>query len=130
MDKATIAGLIGAMGALVATAPAHAAASAPVDVEQALSAQSYADLLRPIPNASAILKASDESQAEQAQSAPMTAYSGEARIETVQYHDNTHHHHTYHRRHHRRVIRVPVPAPHHHHHHHHHDSTAIIIPRS
>ena len=57
MDK-KIAGLLGAVGALASLNSAQAATD-PVD-PAVLKAQSYADLLRPIPNAKAALKAVDE----------------------------------------------------------------------
>ncbi len=98
MDK-TIAGLLGAVGALVAGTSAQAAPAVSV-----LHATSYSDLLRPVPNAVEALKALDA--AEQAQ------------VETVQYgptivigRDHHHHHH------HHRVYRRPR-----HHHHHHHNN--------
>ncbi len=97
MDK-TIAGLLGAVGALVAGTSAQAAPTASL-----LHAASYSDLLRPVPNAVAALKTLDE--AEQAQ------------VEQVQYGPtiilrNGHHHH-------HRVYRRPR---YHHHHHHHHNN--------
>ena len=124
MDK-NLAGLIGAMGALAVSMP-QPAASAPLDLEAALQASSYADLLKPIPNALALWKAtpavdvqSDETDG--------------ARVETVQYHDHHHHHHHHHhRRHWRRWVRPVLPAPyvHHHHHHHHHAAVVIVPPRA
>ncbi len=90
MDK-KLAGLIGAVGALVAAAPAQAATAAPVTLDAALQAHSYADLLKPIPNALALLQAEalkeDEPVAE-----------GEAPVETVQYRHHHHHHHHHRRR--------------------------------
>ncbi len=91
MDK-TVAGLIGAVAALSA-APSQAASPAPQSIEAAMQAASYADLLKPIPNARQLL---DSSQ-------------GEAGVQTVQLVVvQPHHHHYHHRRH------------HYHHHHHHH----------
>ncbi|MGH6672627.1 MAG: hypothetical protein ACRECV_11745 [Xanthobacteraceae bacterium] len=80
MDK-RIAGLLGAAAALTTVtttqaAPAQPAAAAPT--------VSYADLLQPIPNAVATLKADD---AERLQSGPI------AKLERVQYHHHHHHHH-------------------------------------
>jgi hypothetical protein len=130
MDK-TIAGLIGAMGALAAATPSHAAVQTPMDMDSAMTAHSYADLLRPIPNAAALLKASARVAVTPAAFVP--GESGQAQIETVQYdqpvahHHHHHHHHHYVRKHHRRVV-VAVPTPHHHHHH--HDSTVVIQPHS
>ncbi len=99
MDK-TVAGLLGAISALAAAVPSHAATSAPLSLRQAMEASSYADLLRPIPNAAALLQAASADEA-------ATAPDGQATIERVQfYHHHHHHHHRYYRR--------------YHHHHHHH----------
>jgi hypothetical protein len=90
-----IAGLLGAMvtlGALNAAEAAPTPSPAPADV---LRANSFADLLDPIPNAAAVLRVVDES-------APTS--SANENIQLAQYH---HHHHHHHRR------------RHHHHHHHH-----------
>jgi hypothetical protein len=98
MDK-KIAGLLGAVAALGTLSAVQATpASPPTDV---LQANSYADLLQPIPNAAATLKIADEN-------AP--AASSEARMQVAQMH---HHHH-----HHRPVV---IRRHRHHHHHHHHD---------
>jgi len=83
-----LAGLVGAVTAAAAAGPAHAAGPA-------MQAKSYADLLKPVPNAVEVLRALD------AQAAP------EATVQEVQYYHHHHHHH-YHRRY------------YHHHHHHHH----------
>jgi hypothetical protein len=112
MDK-KIVGLLGAVATL-GTFTAAEAAPAPTDV---LRANSYADLLEPIPNAVALLQAVDES-------APVSA------TENVQlaqfYHHHHHHHHSFYRHHHHsyypRVVVVPRYRRHHHHHHHHHHS--------
>lgn len=96
MDK-SIAGLIGAVGALAAAGPAHAVPSA--SLVDAMRIESYADLLKPIPNALAVRQALAEGQTE---TAP-------ADVITVQYYrHHHHHHHRYYRR-----------RSHHHHHHHH-----------
>ena len=92
MDK-KVAGLLGALGALAAGSPATAETLA---LEGVMHAASYADLLQPIPNASAMLHASDAAMTEDP-----------AAVVRVQ--DHHHHHHRYHRRYRRR---------HHHHHHH------------
>ncbi len=57
MDK-TVAGLIGAVGALVAGPAAHAAIVPPASLDAALQATSYADLLKPVPNALELLNPS------------------------------------------------------------------------
>jgi hypothetical protein len=119
MDK-KIAGLLGAvatLGAFNAAEAAPIAAPAPTDV---LRANSFADLLKPIPNAASLLQALDEST---------PAQSADDNIQPVQYHHHHHHHH--HHGYYRgdnygygpRVIVVPRYRRHHHHHHHHHHSS-------
>jgi hypothetical protein len=95
MDK-RIAGLLGAAAALTAVNSAQAAT--PTQEAGRAPAASYRELLDPVPNAVAALKADDAEQT----GAPAR---GKTRLA---YHHHHHHHH--HRRHH-----------HHHHHHHHHD---------
>jgi hypothetical protein len=108
MDK-KIAGLLGAVASLGAMNTAQAAPTpAPSDV---LRANSFADLLEPIPNAAALLQAVDES-------VPAPA----ARVQLAQlvivgpHHHHHHHHHAYAPR----IVVVPPRFRHHHHHHHHH----------
>jgi hypothetical protein len=118
MEK-KIAGLLGAMATLGAFNAAEAAptpAPAPTDV---LRANSFADLLEPIPNAAATLRAVDES-------AP--AQSAGENVQLAQFYHHHHHHHHHHAGYGRyygggyapRVIIVPRRYRHHHHHHHHH----------
>jgi hypothetical protein len=102
MDK-KLAGLLGVVGALVSLDAAHAAITN--DPTTALTARSYADLLNPIPDAMAKLKAADEAD-------------GTARVRVAE-NAHHHHHHSYHRE------RKIVVAPHRHHHHHHHHSMKI-----
>ena len=97
MDK-KIAGLLGAVAALGTVSTTHAAPLAPP--QEVLQANSYADLLQPIPNAAAVLKVVDERDG---------AVRDEAQLQTVQYHHHHHHHH-----------RTVVIKRHRHHHHHHH----------
>ncbi len=73
-------------------AASQAATPAPADTAPALAVNSYADLLAPIPNATAMLEADNLARA---QAAP------QPRFQLARYH----HHHRYY---------------HHHHHHHHH----------
>ena len=107
MDK-KIAGLLGAvaaLGTLNAAQATPAPAPAPADV---LQANSFADLLAPIPNAKAMLQAVDEQ-------AP--ASSAQDNVQLAQFY---HHHHHHHHHHWRRPVVVVVPHRHRHHHHHHH----------
>ena len=118
MEK-KIAGLLGAVATLGAFNAAQAAPTpspAPSDI---LRANSFADLLEPIPNAAALLQAADES-------APAPSANGNMQLAQiyVEHHHHHHHHHAY-RRYAPRVVIVPPGYGryrHHHHHHHHHHS--------
>ncbi|MEL6061729.1 MULTISPECIES: hypothetical protein [unclassified Methylobacterium] len=119
MDK-TVAGLVGAVTLLAAVDPAQAAMPAPVRLQAAMQAESYADLLKPIPDAVALLKESDAA----AQAEPLPAASeSDATVQQAQYYYHHHHHHHHrffrpfyhHHHHHHRYFRR-----YHHHHHHHH----------
>jgi hypothetical protein len=111
MEK-KIAGLLGAvatLGAFTAAQAAPAPSPAPSDI---LRANSFADLLEPIPNAVATLIAVDESTP-----APS------ANVQLAQFIVFPHHHHHHHHHHHAyrpRIMIVPPGYRHHHHHHHHH----------
>jgi hypothetical protein len=114
MEK-KIAGLLGAMatlGAFNAAEAAQAPSPAPTDV---LRANSFADLLEPIPNAAALLQAVDES-------GPVP--SADENVQLAQFYHHHHHHHHHHhsqyRRYAPRIVVVPRGYRHHHHHHHHH----------
>jgi len=87
MDK-RIAGLLGAVAAVGALGTAQASpAPAPADV---LKANSYADLLEPIPNAAKVLQALDEQAA---------TTSGEPNVQVAQWYHHHHHHHQHHHHH-------------------------------
>jgi hypothetical protein len=103
MDK-KILGLVGALTTLGGAGVAAAApAQAPADV---MEVRSYADLLQPIPNALALLQASDAARNIKNEAESET----KAGVELAQYHHHHHHHwRRYHHHHH-----------HWHHHHHHH----------
>ena len=81
MDK-KIAGLLGAVGALASVNTAQAAAT-PSDPTEALKAQSFADLLEPIPNAMEKLQAVDETQSPKIRTAQLF----------IEHHHHHHHHH-------------------------------------
>ena len=98
MDK-KIAGLLGAVGALASLDAAQATIA--TDSTTILKAQSYADLLNPIPNAAVTLKAVDEAG----------DTSGVRVAENAHHHH--HHHHSY-----RRERKIIIARPRHHHHHH------------
>jgi len=119
MDK-KIAGLLGAVASLGTFGAAEAApAPAPTDV---LRANSYADLLEPIPDAAARLQAIDES-------APVPSAQDNVQVAQFYHHHHHHHHHSQYRRYYDEPRIVVVPRRyrrdgyyHHHHHHHHHHS--------
>ena len=105
MDK-KIAGLLGAVATLGSL---HAAQATPSqDPTEVLRANSYAELLEPIANASALLKAVDEAK---------PAPSADAGVQVAQYYDPYDPYGP--------VVVVPRYRRyyhHHHHHHHHHHS--------
>ena len=123
MDK-TIAGLIGA----AALAAPVAAQAEPITAENAMHIASYADLLKPVPNAREVLVALDT----RANTKPVTAT--DPIIMTVQYYHHHHHHHRYYPPYYRPPIYRPAypppyyrpPVYHHHHHHHHHHQRFFI----
>jgi hypothetical protein len=119
MDK-KIAGLLGAAAALASLNGAQAAT--PPDPTEVLKARSYADLLRPIPNAMAVLEAVDRAVGDPDANVQVAQF-------YVEHHHHHHHHHnSYYRRGYRdepRVVVVPRERRFyrdHHHHHHHHNS--------
>jgi hypothetical protein len=106
MDK-KIAGLLGAVAALSTLGAAQATPA--TGTPDALTANSYADLLEPIPNAAKTLQALDEQT---------PAKSAEGNVQVAQMHRHHHHHHHSHWR--RGPVVVIGRHRHHHHHHHHH----------
>ncbi|HLX18141.1 MAG TPA: hypothetical protein VKS24_23370 [Bradyrhizobium sp.] len=112
MEK-KIAGLLGAVATLGAFGAAQAApAPAPGDV---MRANSFAELLEPIPNAAALLKAVDESQ-------PRPSADDNVRLAQYYHHHHHHHHHNGYYRRYGPIVVVPRYRRYHHHHHHHHHS--------
>jgi hypothetical protein len=110
-----VVGIVGAVSGLAALDSAQAAGLESPNTTGLTAAKSYAELLEPIPNALAVLRAVDAAEA--ARSAQETAT--DADVTLVQYHD--HHHRWRHHHHHNRWWR----RHHHHHHnrwrrHHHH----------
>jgi hypothetical protein len=118
MEK-KIAGLLGAMATLGAFSAGEAAPVAHPAPAEILNANSFADLLQPIPNAAELLQIVDES-------GPIS--SADENIQRVQFYHHHHHHHHHHHSQYRRyyeeprVVIVPRRYRHHHHHHHHHHS--------
>lgn len=105
MEK-KIAGLVGAVAALGTLATVQATPAPASPTASPLEANSYADLLQPIPNAVALLKVVDE-----------RSPASEANVQLAQAH---HHHHHHHHSHARRRPAIVIGRHHHHHHHHHH----------
>jgi cobalamin biosynthesis protein CbiG len=106
MDK-KIAGLLGAVAAVTTMAGAQAATQSPAAT---LQVSSYADLLMPVPNATAALIADNEVLAQ----APAKRSDGAKVAEE-------HHHHHHH------VIVIKRHRRHYHHHHHHHHHSGVYI---
>ena len=94
MDQKTV-GLLGAVAGLAAIASAHAANAPAVNPQEALQASTYADLLAPVPNAAALVKADDLARAHRRKS--------EGEIQLAEFY-----------------IGISPPRHHHHHHHHYH----------
>lgn len=112
-----IAGLVGAMATLGALNGAEAAPVVSPAPSEILQANSFADLLEPIPNAVALLQAVDESG---------PGSSANENVQLAQFYRHHHHHHHHHSHYRRYAPRIVVVPPrfrrHHHHHHHHHHS--------
>ena len=70
----------------------QAATPASIDTAPALAANSYADLLAPIPNATALLEADNLARAQQVQKAPEATFQ-------LAYHHHHHHHYRHHHHH-------------------------------
>lgn len=85
MDR-KIVGVLGAVTALAIPQAVQAKAIPAPSATEILNVQSYADLLKPIPNAAARLRAAD-------------AASKAEGVQKVQYYDNQHHHHHHHHHH-------------------------------
>ena len=83
-----IAGLLGAMATLGAVNAAQAAPMPTPVPSEALQANSFAELLEPIPNATDLLSAIDESQ-----QSPST----ERHVRLARYYHHQHHHYGYYR---------------------------------
>ncbi len=122
MDKKVV-GVVGAITGLASLGGAAQAATPATPNPDVMNARSFAELLDPIPNATALLRAADTA-ARDTQNASLQGDTQVAQVYIVRHH---HHHHRYwrhhhHHHHHRAVIRVPglrIGVGHHHHHHHH-----------
>ncbi|MBV9287012.1 MAG: hypothetical protein JO288_04180 [Hyphomicrobiales bacterium] len=109
MDK-SLAGLLGGVSALALAGAAHAASATSEPVNTLRPAQSYAELLDPIPNAAELLKAENQ-----------RPDSPQASVQLAQYYAYPPHHHHHH--HHYGWGWNPHQWwawQHRHHHHHHH----------
>jgi hypothetical protein len=116
MDK-KIVGVIGAVAGLAALDSAAQATPA-VQPTADLNARSFAELLDPIPNAVAALRASDAATARETQEQATGELSGNVQVAGWHHHHHRRYHHHHH--HHHRVIRHIIRHITHHHHHHHH----------
>jgi len=104
-----VVGLVGAISGLATLDVAQAGTVASPNTAGLPDARSFAELLEPVPNALAVLRAMD------AADATRTMEAADPNLIPVQYHHHHHHHryrHHHHHHHHRWWRR------HHHHHHH------------
>jgi hypothetical protein len=115
MEK-KIAGLLGAVAALGAVNAAQAAQAPSPAPSEVMRANSFADLLEPIPNAASLLQAIDESEPAQPTDSNVQLAQLSIEVGPRRHHHHHHHHHGYGRR----IVVVPRFRHHHHHHHHHH----------
>jgi hypothetical protein len=115
MDK-KIVGVIGAISGLAALDSAAQATPAAQPSPDVMNARSFAELLDPIPNAVAALRASDAATRD-AQEQATGELNGAVQVAGYHHHHHRYHHHHHH--HHHRVIRRIIRhiVPHHHHHH-------------
>jgi hypothetical protein len=121
MDK-KIAGLLGAVASWVTMGAAHATTATPMpNPSEALQASSYADLLAPVENAVALVKADDvvrarsQSQSRELEGTQQDVPEGNVQLADYWQRPRAHHHH-----HHHQAYR--------HHHHHHHHASVVGIP--
>jgi hypothetical protein len=116
MDRKTT-GLLGAVAGLATMGVAQAAIPAGSDPSEAPQAASYSDLLAPIQNAVALMRADDAARMQE----PGAEASGDVQLAQGYYYaPPVYHHHHHHHHHHHAYYR--------HHHHHHHHSTVVGIP--
>ena len=87
MDRKVV-GLIGAVGVLASGEASQAAVAPPQSIEAAMQVHSYADLLRPIPNAVALA-----AQREPVPPAPSEGPIEKAQVVILHHHHHHHHHH-------------------------------------
>ena len=118
MDK-KIVGVIGAITGLAALDSAAQATPAVQPTPDQMNARSFAELLDPIPNAVAALRASDAAMAAAAQEQGVGEVNGNVQLAGYHHHHRRFHHH-HHHHHHRVIRRIIRHLGHHHHHHHHH----------
>jgi len=120
MDNKKIVGVIGAIAGLAALDQAAQATPAATPTPDPMNARSFAELLDPIPNAVAALRAADAAATRETPA--VGAHDGATQVAGLHHHHHRYHHHHHHHHHRviRRIIRHIVPHHHHHHHHHHH----------
>jgi hypothetical protein len=123
MDQ-KIVGIVGAIAGLATLDATQGAATAAPNPEGLTGARSFAELLDPIPNALAMLRAADAAAASRAQDE--ASQNPDVKLAQYYYHHHHHHHRYYryyhHHHHHHHLYIRPLPRYfyHHHHHHHHH----------
>jgi len=118
MEKRT-AGIVGAIASIATMGAANAAVHPGPTQTEIMQPSSYAELLQPIPNAVAILQASNAALLQNAQTKP-----GVLQVQYDNNGGNSHHHH----HHHHHQVYVPPEHHHHHHHHHHNGGLTVLIP--
>lgn len=121
MDIRTI-GLLGAIAGAATIVSAHAAPAAPNETAPSLAPASYTELLGPVADPVAQLKAQNAALREQDARGPASedAWSGDVRrVDQYQRHHHHHHHRQQRRSYHSHYRRHGYPPRQHHHHHNH-----------
>ena len=128
MERKT-AGLLGALAGLATLGGTGAQAATDATLKpEPLAVTSYADLLRPIPDATRLLQNHNvELQTQAAKTAGVLTADWNGN------NGNGHHHNSYappppRHHHHHNSYYQPPPPPHHHHHHHHQGGAVIVVP--
>jgi hypothetical protein len=116
----TILGLVGALSGLLSVGTGSQATAMPANMAPLSPAQTFGDLLDPIPNAAALLRIADAAAA----AADRRVNGKNPNVKLVYDHHHHHHHHqNYHHHHHSYWWWYQQHHHHHHrkyHHHHHH----------
>lgn len=126
MDIRTV-GLLGAIAGAATIVTAHAAPAAANETAPSPAPSSYTDLLAPVADPVAQLKAHDAALRERDAGSVAPENGRDSDVRRVDNHHHHHHDHGRRRGYHHHERRRSNRRHHHHHHHHHHDHLSISI---